>query len=83
MEYTLNTKITEDQKIIQTLVRDQVETLARWVCDTRERTVRDALISLGWTPPAEVEKPNHNIDPANIMPDFGEGPHTDGLLRNK
>ena len=53
MKVTLDTEITEDQKIIQTLFKDQVETLSKWVYDTREQSIRDALIKLGWTPPQE------------------------------
>ena len=53
LKCTLRTEILGDEKIVQTLVRDQVETLSRWVCDTRELGTREALISLGWTPPSQ------------------------------
>ena len=53
MVYELNTKVTKEGLIIQTLLQDKVETLTRWVCSTREVAIKDALIKLGWTPPKE------------------------------
>jgi hypothetical protein len=49
-KYTLHTEINADQTITQTLVSQQ-ETLARWVCDTLDDSIRQALIEMGWTPP--------------------------------
>lgn len=48
-----------DGKITQELQEyngDVTRTLTRWVMDSREKGVHDALVQLGWTPPnAESE----------------------------
>jgi hypothetical protein len=56
MDFKLTTKILEYGKIEQSLIKNQTETLARWVADTRDKAIRDALISLGWTPPEKSGK---------------------------
>jgi hypothetical protein len=51
MEYELKTDVSANGIITQRLICDQVQELSRWVCDTREDAIKQALISLGWTPP--------------------------------
>jgi hypothetical protein len=41
-------KITQE---LQEYMGEQTRTLSRWVLDSREQGVRDALVQLGWTPP--------------------------------
>ena len=36
-----------------------IENRAKQIIDTQEKQVQDALISLGWTPPAEEEVDNN------------------------
>ena len=46
----------DNDRIIQELYSKQEgveQRLTQWICDTREKAVRDALIELGWTPPKE------------------------------
>lgn len=43
----------KEQKIHQVLMDNQKEVLLRWVCDTREKRIKEALIKLGWTPPKD------------------------------
>lgn len=50
LEYKLNMQVKIDGTITQELHNAQA-VLARWVMDTREEQVRQALIALGWTPP--------------------------------
>jgi hypothetical protein len=59
MEYTLKTEIMDNHKIVQTLIRDQVETLSRWVCDTKDQGTRYTLIVLGWIPPSQLTQKNN------------------------
>lgn len=55
MKMTINTSII-GQKIYQSL-QEEVDSvknhLITWVTDTKEKSIRNALISLGWTPPKE------------------------------
>ena len=53
MEYSLRTEVMEEGRIVQTLVRDQVETLSRWVANVGDDGIKQALIGLGWTPPKQ------------------------------
>ena len=41
-------KITQE---LQEYTGDVTRTLTRWVMDSREKGVHDALVQLGWTPP--------------------------------
>ena len=55
MKYDFKTEISDD-KIYQTLsvTRHAITTeIMMWVYDAREKSARQALISLGWTPPVE------------------------------
>lgn len=57
LTYTLNTDTVGDM-IVQSLFLEgpmtkKTEEISRWCMDTRERTTREALIKLGWTPPPE------------------------------
>ena len=52
--FCLNTLPHMDGKIVQELQEyngDLTRTLTRWVMDSREKGVHDALVQLGWTPP--------------------------------
>jgi hypothetical protein len=51
MEYKLKTEVSIDGRITQKLIRDQTQELSRWVCDTRDESIKKALLSLGWRPP--------------------------------
>lgn len=53
------TAVVADEKIHLTLQKTQNE-ISRWVIDTREQAIREALIRLGWTPPPVLcsEGPN-------------------------
>lgn len=65
MKYNLTTSISKKGEIVQQLKLSdeamrrpypsfpEIEDLFRWVCDTREKGIRKALIKLGWTPPKE------------------------------
>ena len=44
-------KITTE---LQKCIGVQTETMARWVMDSSEKGMRDALVQLGWTPPKET-----------------------------
>ena len=41
-----------------TLMEDTLDgkSMHRWLCDTREKAIRDALKELGWTPPSDSSK---------------------------
>jgi len=55
MEYKLDTSIKNDI-ITQELFKKEEnlkERISTWVLNARERSVRDALIKLGWTPPPD------------------------------
>lgn len=52
LEYTIET--VADPKsgtIMQRWLEDRKNEIARWVIETREAGVEQALIDLGWTPP--------------------------------
>ena len=52
MKYTFEINIDFRNKVIdQRLINEKKDVLIRWICDTREETVKDALIKLGWKPP--------------------------------
>ena len=58
MKLTIKTEIDYvSQKIFQSLVDDQARELMHWVCDTREKSIREALIKLGWLPPGSWPDP--------------------------
>lgn len=46
-------KITQE---LQEYTGDVTRTLTRWVMDSRETGVHDALVQLGWTPPNKGNK---------------------------
>jgi len=56
MKYVLTTEALNDFAFMQTLIRDEVELLSRWVCDTREEGAKRALKELGWLPPEEADR---------------------------
>lgn len=43
---------------IQTILNDQCKPFVERLVDTEEKMVRDALVMMGWTPPAEKEQPS-------------------------
>lgn len=55
MKHDLETTILDNGDIEQRLMcldgLHGPEVVARWVIGTRESSVRDALVKLGWTPP--------------------------------
>ncbi len=53
MKYELKTHVYKDGEIEQLLHEGNTQ-LARWVIETREAGIKQALIALGWKPP-EVE----------------------------
>lgn len=55
MKFKINTKVFPDGRIEQELV-DLQGRIAREVMDTKDQQVRQALISLGWTPPGGTRK---------------------------
>jgi len=57
MGYQILTDVSIDGIITQKLIFNKVEELARWVCDTREDAIIQALISLGWRPPNKAIQP--------------------------
>lgn len=73
IDYTLNTTTNPETGTITHKLETKGQAISTWVMNTREQHVRDALISLGWTPPPvinpEWEKlgPEHDI----VWPDDG------------
>lgn len=53
MKYDILSSVTVDGTITQVLVRNLTEELCAWICDTREQSIKEALVQLGWTPPKE------------------------------
>ena len=54
--FQIDTYSRDDGKIIQELNRYygvMHENLTRWVMDTRDKSVREVLIKMGWKPPEE------------------------------
>jgi hypothetical protein len=64
MTYVVTTETLKEQGIItQELQQDidgHITRLSRWVVQTRDESVRQALIKLGWTPPPDT--PNTEAD---------------------
>lgn len=48
---SLDVGINYADRTIMMNLRNATETISRWVIDTREAAVKDALIKLGWRPP--------------------------------
>lgn len=61
LEYHLDSTLDLENKTITIELRKATEKLSKWVIDTRESAIRDALIKLGWippsTPPAAEQEP--------------------------
>ena len=54
MKYKISTEIFKNGIIEQKLQTEEdghFETLKRWIMDTKETCIREALVRLGWTPP--------------------------------
>lgn len=49
---TVKTTPYPDGRIVQEITNDLAHELVRQVIDTQEAHIRQALIQLGWTPPA-------------------------------
>lgn len=54
VDYSLDVTVHFKDAKIDVQLRKATEVLSRWIFDTREQAVRDALIKLGWTPPPEL-----------------------------
>lgn len=58
LTYSMITKLVgdsiEQQVLMNDPVRDKSEQISRWVVNTRDAGIREALIRLGWTPPQDV-----------------------------
>lgn len=50
--YTITTDI-DNGAIIQRLLDEHQNELSRWIMNTREQQIKQALIKLGWIPPIE------------------------------
>ena len=64
MEFKLDTTIFEDNTIKQelfTVENDLPTKISSWIINTREESIRKALIDLGWTPPGE-KPPNKTLN---------------------
>ncbi len=60
LKLTVNTAI--DNTTIKQEFVDVAGQMHRWVMDTRETQIREALIKLGWTPPSSASQTmNHDI----------------------
>ena len=54
LSYKVETVInSEERRIIQSLLDDQRKIVSRWIYDTKEKGIKEALIKLGWTPPKD------------------------------
>jgi hypothetical protein len=55
MQYKIRTDVFGVGRIIQELSsvdnNNQITRLSRWIINTRDEAVRQALLKLGWTPP--------------------------------
>jgi len=64
MESNVDVNTSVKDKVITTSVDfksplGEIENRAKHIIDTQEKQVQEALISLGWTPPAEEEVDNN------------------------
>lgn len=48
--FRLTITADEDENLIQTLSNHERD-LSVWVCRTRDKQIREALMAMGWTPP--------------------------------
>lgn len=55
LRYRVDTQVTKDDLIVQELFNGQ-QMLSRWIMNTRDAQIREALITLGWTPPHSKPK---------------------------
>lgn len=53
IETNIDKSVIEQNLLISDECNKQIKYLARWVVDTREIQIREALIKLGWTPPSK------------------------------
>lgn len=61
MEFKLDTSVCEDGKIIQELFKKEdsiEERLHTWIINTKEESIKKALIKLGWKPPKNKNEQN-------------------------
>lgn len=61
VSYNLDAR-TMKNGVIQMELAKAGQTLSRWLINTREQAIRDALISLGWTPPNSNDLPPQKPD---------------------
>jgi hypothetical protein len=60
-KFRLDTRVFSDGKIQQDLFHEMNnarELMTSWIVNTRDQQIREALISLGWTPPKETKDGN-------------------------
>lgn len=55
MKLELKTSMLKDGKISIELINSEFKKVNTWIYDTKEQSLRTALIRLGWTPPKEVK----------------------------
>ena len=53
MKYKIETDIYENCDIVQTLHNGLTDYVTKWICKTRDKEIKEALIKLGWTPPKD------------------------------
>ena len=52
-DYNISTRFDASNGVITQQVKNHSQELWRWIINTREAQVRDALVALGWTPPPD------------------------------
>ena len=53
IKVSIEAKTTEDG-LIEMCLKSEAQEIGRWVADIQDKAIRESLIKLGWTPPAEV-----------------------------
>lgn len=56
LNYQLDSKIDLASEVIRLELKSQTETLSRWVVNTRDESVRNSLVRMGWTPPEKKDQ---------------------------
>lgn len=55
MALAVDTQIDFPNETVMIQVRLATKVLSKWILDTRELALKEALIKLGWTPPHETK----------------------------
>ena len=53
---TVTTEVHVDEQMIEGVIYRDEREIVRWLIDTRDAQIRNALIELGWTPPCQLKK---------------------------